>query len=99
MSSAMTDAVWELDLLVDHKFVLLELAFRANDQGRVPWRPPGYMAEMCSIPRPLAQKILRDFVKTGVLVVETSDTTSGRPLTCRLDLTKAVALPPRKRRA
>ena len=99
MSSAMTDAVWELDLSPDYKFLLLELAFRANDEGRVPWGPPDYMSLMCSVTRPVAQKILRDFVESGVLVVLTSDTTSGQPVMCGLDLTKAVALPPPKRRS
>lgn len=99
MSSVMTDKVWRLDLPLDHKFLLLEMAFRANDDGRVPWGDPDYMALMCGVPIPVAQKILGDFVETGVVVVENSDTTSGRPVMCRLDLTKAVALPPGKRRA
>ena len=95
MSIAMKSTVWELDLPLDQKFLLLHLADCANDQGRIPWRPPGYLALMCCISSILVQKILRDFVETGVLVVEISDTASGRPPAYRLDLTTAAALFPR----
>ena len=98
MSRAMTSAVWELDLPLDQKFLLLELAFRANDQGGVPWRPPGYLALTCCISVTLVQKILRNFVETGVLVVEIPDTASGRPPAYRLDLTTAAGLFPRIKR-
>ncbi len=99
MSIAMTSAVWDLDLPLDQKFLLLKLADCANDQGRIPYRPSGELALMCGLSLTLVQKILRDFVETGVLVVETTDPASGRPLAYWLDLTKAAALLPRKRRA
>ena len=99
MSVAMTSAVWGLDLPLNPKILLLKLADCSNDQGRIPYRPPGELALMCGISLTLVQKILRDFVETGVLVVEISDAASGRPPTYRLDLTSAAALLPRKRRA
>lgn len=98
MSIAMTSTVWELDLPLDHKFLLLYLAFCANDQGRIPWRPPGYLALTCCMSLTLVQKILRDFVETGILVVDISDTASGRPPAYRLDLTTAAGLFPRIKR-
>ena len=99
MSIAMKSAVWQLAMPVDQKFLLLKLADCANDQGRIPSQYSGELALMCCISVTLVQKILRDFVETGVLVVEISDTASGRPAAYRLDLTKAAALLPRKRRA
>ncbi len=99
MSLAMTSAVWGLDPPLNPKILLLKLADCANDQGCIPYRPPGELALMCGISLTLAEKILGDFVETGVLVVEVSDTTNGRPLAYRLDVTKAAAFLPRKRRA
>lgn len=98
MSIAMKSTVWELDLPPDQKFLLLHLADCANDQGRIPWRPSRERAQICCISLILVQKILRDFVETGVLVVEISDTASGRPPAYRLDLTTAAALFPRIKR-
>ena len=65
----------------------------------IEYESAGELALMCGLSLTLVQKILRDFVETGVLVVENSDIASGRPLAYWLDLTKAAALLPRKRRA
>ena len=98
MSIAMKSVVWQLAMPVDQKILLLKLADCANDQGRIPSQYSGELALMCCISVTLVQKILRDFVETGVLVVEISDSANGRTPVYRLDLTIAAALFPRIKR-
>ena len=93
----MKSAVWQLAMPVDQKLLLLKLADCANDQGRIPSQYSGELALMCCISVTLVQKILRDFVETGVLVAKIPDTANGWTPVYRLDPTAAAALFPRIR--
>ncbi len=77
MSITATSDIWGLDIPPTRKILLLKLADCANDSGRIPRAPVSELARTCGLSLNLAQKILRELVKSGILVFETCDAAGG----------------------
>ena len=89
MSIAATSAIWSLQIPSTRKILLLKLADCANDSGRIPQQPVSELARSCGLSLNLAQKILRELVESGILVIETCEAAGGHTAVYWLNLKTA----------
>lgn len=69
--------IWSLEIPPTRKILLLKLADCANDAGRIPHQPVSALARTCGVSRDSVGTIIRDLVKSGILVIETGKTAGG----------------------
>lgn len=91
MSVAATSVIWSLEIPPTGKILLLKLADCANDSGRIPHQPVSALARTCGLSLKLAQKILRELVESGILVIETREAAGGHTAVYWLNLKTARA--------
>ena len=89
MSIAARSDIWSLDIPPTRKILLLKLADCANDSGRIPNQPVSDLARTCGLSLDLARNILRELVKSGILVIETCEAAGERTTVYWLNLKTA----------
>ncbi len=89
MSINVTSDIWSLQIPSTRKILLLKLADCANDSGRIQRRHVSELARTCGLSLNLAQKILRELVESGILVIETCEAAGGHTAVYWLNLKTA----------
>ncbi|CTQ56332.1 hypothetical protein LP7551_04892 [Roseibium album] len=95
MSFKCSDMVWERDFGTPHrKIVAARLADRADDNGCGIWPSIERTAAECNLSRRTVQRVLKDFVKEGLLVIVAKGGKGpGSPRHYDFDLTVLAKLP------
>ncbi len=89
MSVAITTEVWKLNIEKISKYVLLKISDNANEVTNIAFPSVAYLAAFCGMSERTVQRVLSDFVKSGVLVVIGHEKGGRRPREYMLDLEKA----------
>ncbi len=89
MSIAIMTEVWKLDIEKNPKFVLVKIADNANGVTGIAYPSVAYLVAFCGMSERTIQRILSDFVKSGVLVIVGYEKGGRRPREYVIDLEKA----------
>lgn len=89
MSIAIMTDVWKLDIEKIAKFVLVKIADNANEATGIAYPSVAYLVAFCGMSERTVQRILSDFVKSGVLVIVGYEKGGRRPREYVIDLEKA----------
>ncbi len=89
MSIAIMTEVWKLDIEKTSKFVLVKIADNANGDTGIAYPSVAYLVAFCGMSERTIQRILSDFVKSGVLVIVGYEKGGRRPREYVIDLEKA----------
>ena len=89
MSIAIMTEVWKLDIEKIPKFVLVKIADNANEVTGIAYPSVAYLVAFCGMSERTVQRILSDFVKSGVLVIVGYKKGGRRPREYVIDLEKA----------
>ena len=89
MSIAIMTEVWKLDIEKIPKFVLVKIADNANEVTGIAYPSVAYLVAFCGMSERTVQRILSDFVKSGVLVIVGYEKGGRRPREYVIDLEKA----------
>ena len=89
MSIAIMTEVWKLEIEKIPKFVLVKIADNANEVTGIAYPSVAYLVAFCGMSERTVQRILSDFVKSGVLVIVGYEKGGRRPREYVIDLEKA----------